>query len=443
MNIFAHFFESRILGKGATLLALFLLPFRIQLTIKTGDALPFLQPWTTLYLTLSDIFLLLALISLGWEIWKKNIRIQGKPWLIPTVLALFFIGSSIAFLTYGETSIFVGWWRLFEIAAMYVLVIHFFSRPNLLLLALAIPLAFESVLATLQYLMQQSVGFFALGEPFIHPEAPGVAKIATESGKIIRAYGTFNHPNILGAFLVTATLGAAYLFSVTKKRRYLLILTAFVIGLAFTFSRTGILAVVIAMGFFIFFEKFHIKEMLLKVPPSFIAIIVGSITLAFIPLAKGMVELPLDKALHERWIGVKAAMQMMQRHPLGVGVTGFTVALPEVIKESVFPWDYQPVHNIFLLMSAELGVPIGITAIILLGMIGIRLLVHQRSFVTRQAHHMSHFALSLFVAFVILGSFDHLLWTDAQGRILLGLIFGIFSLALSKGRKVQKLKQEM
>ncbi|MCK4892131.1 MAG: hypothetical protein KAS78_05680, partial [Candidatus Pacebacteria bacterium] len=55
------------------------------------------------------------------------------------------------------------------------------------------------------------------GESVIGPQIPGVAKIAVDGEKIIRAYGTFPHPNILGGFLIFTTVITIYLYLEHKR----------------------------------------------------------------------------------------------------------------------------------------------------------------------------------------------------------------------------------
>ena len=61
---------------------------------------------------------------------------------------------------------------------------------------------FHSIIGIWQFFVQRSVGLFWLKESLISSELPGIAKIILNGEKFIRSYGLFPHPNILGGFLV-------------------------------------------------------------------------------------------------------------------------------------------------------------------------------------------------------------------------------------------------
>ncbi len=80
----------------------------------------------------------------------------------------------------------------------------------------------QSLIAIYQFIVQRSVFASPIlakitGESIIGPQIPGVAKIVVDSEKIIRAYGTFPHPNILGGFLIFTLLITIYLYLEHKK----------------------------------------------------------------------------------------------------------------------------------------------------------------------------------------------------------------------------------
>lgn len=80
----------------------------------------------------------------------------------------------------------------------------------------------QSLIAIYQFIVQRSVFASPIlakitGESIIGTQIPGVAKIVVDSEKIIRAYGTFPHPNILGGFLIFTLLITIYLYLEHKK----------------------------------------------------------------------------------------------------------------------------------------------------------------------------------------------------------------------------------
>lgn len=61
-------------------------------------------------------------------------------------------------------------------------------------------LAFHLLLAAWQILTGEAFGFYWLGEKYLDLETPGVAKTVLGSWEILRGYGLFAHPLILGVF---------------------------------------------------------------------------------------------------------------------------------------------------------------------------------------------------------------------------------------------------
>ena len=70
---------------------------------------------------------------------------------------------------------------------------------------------------------------------------PGIAKIDLDGTKIMRAYGTLAHPNILAGYLVTALI---FTFHRIRKKEYIAypVFVLLLSALVLTFSRSAILA---------------------------------------------------------------------------------------------------------------------------------------------------------------------------------------------------------
>ncbi|MEA2098362.1 MAG: O-antigen ligase family protein [Patescibacteria group bacterium] len=80
----------------------------------------------------------------------------------------------------------------------------------------------QSLIAIYQFIAQRSLFTSPIlakitGESIIGPQISGVAKIVVDGEKIIRAYGAFPHPNVLGGFLIFTLLITIYLYLEHKK----------------------------------------------------------------------------------------------------------------------------------------------------------------------------------------------------------------------------------
>jgi len=78
----------------------------------------------------------------------------------------------------------------------------------------------------------------------------------------------------------------------------------------------------------------------------------------------------------------------------------------------------EPAHNIFLLAGAELGIP----GLLLVGALFISF--SYRLFKTHKPTAI--LAGAVLAGLGVIGLFDHYLWTLAPGRLMLGLVIGLF-----------------
>ena len=108
---------------------------------------------------------------------------------------------------------------------------------------------------------------------------------------------------------------------------------------------------------------------------------------------------------------------MIRDHPLtGVGVGSFTSQLAEQAQAGE---QIEPVHNLPLLASAELG----ILGFIL--MIGLFISIAQ--VIGKVQSPKAILMSATLVGLGITSLFDHNLWSLAPGRILLGLVLGLWA----------------
>ncbi len=108
---------------------------------------------------------------------------------------------------------------------------------------------------------------------------------------------------------------------------------------------------------------------------------------------------------------------MIRKHPItGVGIGSFVIQLS---KTAIAEAQIEPVHNIFLLVTTELGI-IG-----LLLMIGLFISIALSIYKSESPRAI--LASATLTGFGIISLFDHYLWTLAPGRMLLGLAIGLWA----------------
>ena len=310
----------------------------------------------------------------------------------------------------------------------------------------------QSVIAILQFVTQKSVGLSWLGESIIGPSVLGVAKFSFEGEKLIRAYGTFPHPNVLGIFLLFS-LSAGLSLMLAKKNllynlrwRYRSLffgeIALIYVGLLLTYSRSIILLTVIISFIFAYTQRKLINKTYknfcrrLRIPfflQTSLAIIIVFTTL-FVSYNLLAPRLCLhcfgDKSAVLRETYREAANSMIFNNILtGVGLGNFIPASRELSPE-LSPWNLQPVHNLYLLIASELG---------LIGLLLFLVIIFFYAMHNLRLRFIAKHPLDLFFVLVLLaGFFDHYFWTLHQGQLIFWLALALVS--ISKTKKVDSPK---
>jgi|GEM_PF-3806625 len=226
------------LHKYFFLLFVFFIPFQTRKVFLTDYSFytGSFTEYGTVFLYLSDLFFLLALLSLvlfnpdivkyGLSKTKKKSGKSAAQYFFISFLALvgIFFLSTFLHPAYLPVSIF----RSLKITESLLLVFFIFCvfrdrRIMILsLFMLILSASFQSIIAIYQFLYQKSIFVSPLfhkltGETILGPNLPGIAKINEGGEKIIRAYGTFPHPNLLGGFLLFSIFISLYLYFEHKK----------------------------------------------------------------------------------------------------------------------------------------------------------------------------------------------------------------------------------
>lgn len=289
----------------------------------------------------------------------------------------------------------------------------------------------QATLALIQYVTQEDVGLYRLGEssrslfPFSCSHA--------ERGHLFRASGTFFHPNCLGAFLMSTLMCTLYGYLRQQANRMLLG-AAFLLqlgGLLVSFSRSAFLGMGVTLC------CFAVLMIKLKQDASLWRSVLRSMAYICVLIVLGVIVLfPVLKerggmmgynamtlnADRERIDYMKVAVEEIKQHPLlGVGFNNFALygpALSETLTGR--PLHYQ-VHNIYLLIASEIGLvgfSLFMAFIISILRVGCRFI--DTTYALERA-----VLISLFLGLLVIGMTDFFLWWKASGRLL---FFGIAAL---------------
>ncbi len=371
------------------------------------------NPYTSFFLYLNDILIVISLIAFGLHqlINKKN-NLESKSTKITITLLVATLFISIQTLIFSQSPLLSHLYT-FRIISFLIFIYLTFQRiisaKTLINIFLA-SIVTQSMIAIFQYTAQSSIGLSFFGESTISPTTPGVAKIALSDHNILRSYGTLTHPNILGGALVFGLILSIKRFK-SDTWFYSLILLIQTAALIMTFSRSAWLALIVAA-----FVWYSLQENKIRISFKWIALAL-SLTL-FIIIGFNIEEIifqrllsPSPEAYTERSLFYSISKNMFLDQPWGVGIGQFTAAMQSYTSTALAPWQYQPVHNVFLLITNELGfIGIGIF-LITLTIIFLETL--------KAKNEDSHLLISISGSIVTIMMFDHYFFTSYAGRFLI------------------------
>ena len=414
-------------------LLVFCLPFQTRKIVYQfgGD----FNEWTSMYLYLTDILLVLILL-----LWLSRNR---KERFFKNSLNIYIIRSAnfwlVAFLLISLISLIQAdniqlgayqWIKLLELTALFFyLKYNFKSLFNFERLAQVFVLSglFQSIIAISQFVNQKSLGLRFLFESPLSPEISGVAKIMVNNLKMIRAYGTFPHPNILAGFLLISIFFFYFLW-LNKKHSFafnsilIAVYGILIIALGFTFSRTIIFIFLI---FSIFYFIVCFRQNRKRILTLFILFLILCSSFLFLawPEISNRFQISLtEQSISLRSFYAQVSFLVIQEHPwLGVGLGNFVWQVRQML-DLLSAWVHQPVHNIYLLIGSEVGL-IGLIVFLMFLFILIRQFRKQREENIKQYYLL----LSLIFGILIISCFDHFFWTLQQGQLMFWLVLGIIA----------------
>jgi hypothetical protein len=238
----------------------------------------------------------------------------------------------------------------------------------------------------------------------------------------LRAYGTLPHPNMLGGFVLLFLAGPAafFLLKAGRERRALVLFTGGVSLLVLTFSRSAWVGLAAAGLVLAFHSRKLERKRLITIAlaglTGLLAAAVPLYPLIFTRAGPGPVATEEFSNEARGWL-IQSTLNMIRNHPLlGVGVGAYIV---EYARHASYGYLIEPVHNLPLLVIAELGIAgalivIGLSWYILNG-------------VLRAKRAETVVFSAVLVGLLVTSLFDHYLWTLAPGQMLLGLALGLWA----------------
>lgn len=350
-----------------------------QFSFINGIRIDYLAP--ALYFV--DILVVFLLIH--FFVWQKGFMLLQKHSSLILVILLI-AGSNIVFSGIPLLSLY-RWIRIAEGLMLYLYAKNSKNFLNAIAYPLLFSLFFSLALSVLQIINEGSLNgiLYFVGERAFRQSTPGIALANIFGNEYLRPYATFPHPNVLAGY----SLVSFFLFGKRSDKWSRLGMVVSMILILLSFSQNAWVALIGTpiVLFCLRFLKLNILKFLVPV-------VVLSLLLT---LAPNFPE--SSQEISQRILLNQEAGRIIATAPItGVGLGAF---IPNL--EGSF---FQPVHNLFLLITAEAGI------------VGLLVMVY---FIYRNTNKHN---LAPIVAILMLSLWDHYFMTINQTSLLFFMILG-------------------
>lgn len=305
-------------------------------------------------------------------------------------------------------------------------------KPRDVAVSLACGVIFQGVIVLGQVAVQHPLGLAYLGEVVAQPGNTGLGVVVAGSERWLRPYGLSLHPNIIGGYFAIGLLCMTGWLSVDAALpRWRQIVRLGVMALAWwclllSFSRSAWLGFGVgAVALVIIWRRGIARPVMGRLVPAVIGLVVigGLFTLSYSRFILSRADFdgePTEmRSISDRRVYADIALQLIVAHPVqGIGVGAFPFAAGNILKSTQYDLLPDHVHNVPLLIFAELGV-VGFA---------IWLATWISGFVLAYRTIRDPFAVGLLaavLAMLTISLFDHYLWSSLQFSVMLWAGMGI------------------
>lgn len=343
-------------------------------------------------------------VSFYWEIFK-NLKNGLSLFLLYLIIQNIFLSNLLT--TFNSLRLF------FYLLATISAVIYYKGKNLRKLLFPAsfvvfLNVSIQGMFGVVQVLRGASLGLGFLGESQVVSGMQGSSFITLGGRVFLRAYGTFSHPNIFAGFLILAIL-----LGIACSRKFSglgisLTILSFSF-LAITFSRSAFLVGLLILLILLARSVSRVRSKAFSVSP-----------LLFLERFRNLIK-GSDNSWTERVALFRASMEVIKENFfLGTGVGNFVKAMGEYSpRTSKGILLLQPVHNIFVLVFAELG---------LFGFLGFFYIL-VKNFL-ENVKRITFFKMAVLLSILIIGFWDHYLFSLPQGLAIFMFLYLLLVLDL-------------
>jgi hypothetical protein len=441
-------------------LFIFLLPLQTRWIWHYGQLGNGSSQYLTLSLYATEILLwLIILLALVYKLLNRDWEIAFLNWKVLDfyiLLLLLLIIATISIFFGADKNVALYYLiKMLEGFALLLVAVNFrFSYLNTAGVLILSGLV-QAILAIYQFLTQRVWASKWLGMAEQLPATAGVSVVESGSMRWLRAYGSLAHPNILAGFLVVCflLLVITLILARHKWEKVLLWISLPIIltGLFFTFSKGAFLALGIGFLFLAIFIYFSEQKRDRNILGQIVlTMLVLSCFLGIIyrdPLmtrVNGQERLEV-KSQQERLNYFSQAKSLLESNWLtGVGLGNYTLALYNQDEVKAESYNYQPVHNTYILIAVDLGI-FGFIVLILIIIEALRriwtykieeqigLLEVLKGFKYKGIYDFYKEKFywflgytAVFIAILVMMAFDHYFWTLYFGIMIWWLCLGMF-----------------
>ena len=375
---------------------------------------------------LSIIYLL---ISIEWEKLKTKKKGGYKRLSLFLIPAIFLVINCLL-----ASNQDVAWQKLgWLISATAFVGALLVVRPKVINLGVAFVISAlgQSYFAISQFMEQKVIANKWLGMAAQDPEILGTPVVETADGRWLRTFGSLTGPNVLAPFLVVAVFLIIYLYPKARTKRenrfFLLSFVIIAIAALTTLSKAAILALIlfsIIYGFLVRKDKLKTEKTTKLSLILLFVIIVFTVSYPSLIVTRVTGTERLEQHSYDERVNQYSEFQQVVRNNwlLGTGLGNYAIELQKV-KPNQEAWTYQPIHNAWLVMLAEVG------------LIGTLLIIASLAWAFTKKIKTTSINLILLASLSFMALFYHFWWSLWFGLIFIAFIIGFSILNQFENKK--------
>lgn len=415
-------------------LAMLALPWQTVFLFRTGTLNGFDWAQGTVGLYISQILLLLTILAGAWlftDAWKQLYAkaVRQKYALIAVgvlIVSSLFTASWLATLL---------WWGSAIVLAAFIATLYFAGvNRRSIAMWFVIALIPQALIGIYQYLTQDLLGSTLLGIAEHRPWTSGTSVVEHGLYRVLRAYGGFPHPNILGGYMA---VGLALLPDLVQSVRgklgkvaYVFAGSVFAITLVFTYSRGAWVAATVGLILALVFAWKSARDVLDKQGIALLAVVIlmsgvfGVVTQWDHVKTRFHTNERLEHwSLEQRATAEQEGVAAATLRPLtgwgpGAALVGISSVRTDESLASVKP---EPPHNLPTLILLETGI-LGFAAVLYLVWLLLGHIVRELSTTDCRLP-----TVPLILTISALAATDHYLWSLWPGLVLVAIVVSLLT----------------